>query len=130
LRIRIASIYFEPYTANYLNVEPDLAARNQATLDRLAEVLEKYPHHTIQVEGHAVQIYWYNGKRARTEHEEVLVPLSTARADAIVQALVERGVEAERMTVVGQGGALPIVPHNDLENRWKNRRVEFILERR
>ncbi|MFW6247799.1 MAG: FlgD immunoglobulin-like domain containing protein [bacterium] len=130
LRIRIASIYFEPYTANYLNVEPDVAARNQATLDRLAEVLEKYPHHTIQVEGHAVQIYWYNGKRARTEHEEVLVPLSTARADAIVQALVERGVEAERMTVVGQGGALPVVPHNDLENRWKNRRVEFILERR
>jgi flagellar motor protein MotB len=30
---------------------------------------------------------------------------------------------------VGVGGKDPLVPHSDLENRWKNRRVEFILEK-
>jgi hypothetical protein len=28
---------------------------------------------------------------------------------------------------VGVGGARPIVPFSDLVNRWKDRRVEFIL---
>jgi outer membrane protein OmpA-like peptidoglycan-associated protein len=31
------------------------------------------------------------------------------------------------MSTVGLGGTQPVVPHGDLENRWKNRRVEFIL---
>ncbi len=52
-----------------------------------------------------------------------------ARADAIRDALVERGIEARRMTTVGIGGSQPVVPHGDLDNRWKNRRVEFILVR-
>lgn len=30
-------------------------------------------------------------------------------------------------TTIGYGGNRPIVPHSDLDNRWKNRRVEFIL---
>jgi flagellar motor protein MotB len=34
------------------------------------------------------------------------------------------------MNVAGYGGTRPVVPHGDLQNRWKNRRVEFILERR
>jgi chemotaxis protein MotB len=32
------------------------------------------------------------------------------------------------MTTVGHGGSRPVVPHWDLEERWKNRRVEFVLE--
>ena len=27
----------------------------------------------------------------------------------------------------GLGGTEPVVPFSDLKNRWKNRRVEFIL---
>lgn len=129
-RIRISSIYFVPYTADYTNLEPEQARRNLETLDRLAVVLQKYPHHTIRVEGHAVQVLWENPQRAATEQSEVLLPLSLARAEAIREALVRRGIAAGRMTTAGYGGALPVVPHSDLENRWKNRRVEFILERR
>ncbi len=129
-RIRISSIYFVPYTADYVNLEPEQARRNLETLDRLAVVLQKYPQHTIRVEGHAVQVLWENPQRAATEQNEVLLPLSLARAQAIREALIRRGVAGGRMTTAGYGGALPVVPHGDLENRWKNRRVEFILERR
>lgn len=129
LRIQIASIYFVPFTADYLNVEPEIAARNLETIDRLAQILKKFPQHSIRVEGHAVSVLWYDAERARVEQDEVLIPLSRARAAAIRQALIDRGVQATRMTVVGYGGSQPIVPHSDLQNRWKSRRVEFILER-
>ena len=131
LRIRISSIYFVPFTADYINLEDrEQAQRNLETLDRLAVVLKKYPQHSIRVEGHAVRIYWNNAVRGDVEEREVLVPLSNARAEAIRRALVQRGVAALRMTTFGYGGSQPVVPHGDELNRWKNRRVEFILERR
>jgi outer membrane protein OmpA-like peptidoglycan-associated protein len=44
-------------------------------------------------------------------------------------ALVERGIEKNRLEAKGLGGREPLVPHTDEANRWKNRRVEFILMR-
>ena len=45
-------------------------------------------------------------------------------------ALVQRGLESWRISTVGLGGSIPVVPFGDLENRWKNRRVEFVLTSR
>ncbi len=64
------------------------------------------------------------------EHEEVLLPLSEERAEVIMEALIDRGVDEDRLSAVGRGGSEPLVPHDDTENRWKNRRVEFELEPR
>ena len=78
------------------------------------------------MEGHAVHIY-HEGERMEREQEEVLLPLSEERAQAVVDALVERGVAEGRLSAAGRGGSEPLVPHEDRENRWKNRRVEFEL---
>jgi outer membrane protein OmpA-like peptidoglycan-associated protein len=132
LKIIISSIYFKPYTADYTDktaIEPDRVARNLKTLDRLAEILKKYQDYRIRIEGHAVAVYWDQPARVRTEQEEVLLPLSIRRAEAIQEALVKRGIKAQRMSTGGYGGAVPVVPHGDLDNRWKNRRVEFLLVR-
>lgn len=129
IKIRIAAITFLPYSANYIDVPPAQRTKNLQTLDRLAEILQKFPGYSIDVEGHAVQIYWNDPVRGRTEQEQVLMPLSRARADAILQALVARGIAAQRLTSSGVGALQPLVPNSDLENRWMNRRVEFILER-
>src|SRR5690606_65268 len=128
-KIRISSITFLPYSANFTDVDPAERAQNQRTLNRLVEILARFPGYRIDIEGHAVQVYWYDQPRGRTEQQQVLVPLSVARAEAIRQALVARGVAASRLTASGAGGSAPVVPHSDLQNRWKNRRVEFTLIR-
>jgi hypothetical protein len=127
LKIVISSIHFKPYTADYISIPKERAEKNLQTLDRVAEILKKFGAYRIRLEGHAVQEYWFNARRVKREEEEELLPLSQKRADAIRDALVERGIEASRMTTYGYGGSQPIVPHSDRDNHWKNRRVEFIL---
>lgn len=129
LRINIPSIVFAPNTADLFDVTGDMLTRNLDTLRRLAEILNKYPDYKIAIEGHAVQIYWNDSVRGPVEQREVLIPLSRNRASEVRQALTILGVDWNRMTPRGIGGARPVVPHGDTENRWKNRRVEFILER-
>ena len=130
LRIRISSINFAPNTADYQRLgDPEKTRRNLQTLDRLAEILRRYGTYSILLEGHAVSLYWADAERARREQENVLLPLSAARAEAVRAALIERGIDGSRMTTIGLGGAEPIVPHGDERNRWKNRRVEFWLMR-
>lgn len=125
LRVQIPSITFAPNSPELI-IDPSdpQGAKNDAILERLVEVFTKYSTYNIQVEGHAVNI-------TGTEREEVteLQPLSQARAEAVRTALVERGLAARRISTAGRGGTEPVVPHDDLDGRWKNRRVEFILIR-
>jgi outer membrane protein OmpA-like peptidoglycan-associated protein len=127
LRFRITGIHFPPFEADFADLnDPDMVEENRETLDEIAELLKDYPDQDVVVEGHAVHIY-YEGPRKETEQDEVLLPLSEARAEAIIDALTDRGVDEDRLTAAGRGGSEPLVPHDDLENRWKNRRVEFEL---
>jgi flagellar hook assembly protein FlgD/outer membrane protein OmpA-like peptidoglycan-associated protein len=126
LRIQISSIYFAPFSAEF---EPGKEEDNWRTLRRLAEILQRFEQYQIAIEGHAVRIYWFDEQRGRAEEQDVLKPLSLARSETVKKALAGLGVAEGRMTTVGLGGERPVVPHSDLDNRWKNRRVEFILRR-
>jgi len=127
LKIMVPSITFAPDTADYTNVESAAYEKNMWTLKRLAEIFKKYNTYQILIEGHGVLVYWADQERAKIEQVEELIPLSKMRAEAVKGALVDNGIEASRISTVGIGGARQVVPHGDLENRWKNRRVEFIL---
>ncbi|HVP17619.1 MAG TPA: OmpA family protein, partial [Spirochaetia bacterium] len=129
LKIRIPSITFQANTADFTHVEPDKVARNIATIARLAEIFRKYSQYKITIQGHANLVNFDNPAAAKREQEQELIPLSKARAEAIKGALVAQGIAASRISTVGIGGAEPVVPFSDLDNRWKNRRVEFILVR-
>ena len=125
LKVQISNINFAP-NSPALELDPDTeeGRKNLAVLDRLVEVFDKYRSYSIRVEGHAVNI-----SGTEREQREELLPLSTSRAETVRQALIDRGMDPDRISIVGRGGSDPIVPHTDLENRWKNRRVEFILIR-
>lgn len=127
LRIRVASIIFAPNSASLNTADPQVQAKNKKILDRLAEILKKYDRYKIRIEGFAVSVYWYDPAKAKVEQKDVLIPLSRARAQTVKDALVKRGIAAKRMTVKGLGDLHPVVPNSDLKDRWKNRRVEFIL---
>ena len=126
-QIRVSSIVFKPYTADYKDVPADRAARNLNTLDLLAKKLSKFPDYKIRLEGHAVMINWDNKAKGEIEQREILIPLSKERAAAIKAALADRGVTADRLVTDGVGAKDPIVPDSNLANRWKNRRVEFYI---
>jgi flagellar hook assembly protein FlgD len=129
-RIRVPSIVFKPFTADYKDLVSDIAEKNIATLDLLAEKLRKFPEYHIRLEGHAVMINWNDREKGEAEQRAVLIPLSRSRADAIKAALVERRIPEDAIVTAGLGALDPIVPDSDLANRWKNRRVEFYLEKR
>lgn len=126
-RINVWGIVFKPYTADYKDVPADRAKRNLQTLDLLAQAFNKFPDYKIQLAGHAVMINWAYPDLGAAEQKEILIPLSEKRAQAIADALVARGVARDRLLTTGYGALNPVVPDSDLANRWKNRRVEFLL---
>ncbi len=76
------------------------------------------PASTIVVEGHTDSL---GGDQYNLE-------LSQARADAVVQWWVDRGVDPERLTAVGRGEAEPIDSNETREGRERNRRIEVTIE--
>lgn len=130
LKIRVAAITFPPDSADLSLVTGEAAARNARAILRLGDIFTANLAHTILIEGHANHVFYADPEAAAREQQEVLLPLSAARAAAVQRELVALGVGADRITTVGVGGASPVVPFSDQQNRWKNRRVEFILTSR
>ncbi|WP_460056195.1 FlgD immunoglobulin-like domain containing protein [Spirochaeta dissipatitropha] len=125
LKVQIPSITFSPNSPELIiDPETEIGQKNLAIIERLTEIFTRYNTYSIQVEGHAVNL----SGTAREEREE-LQPLSFQRAESVKAALVRSGLSAGRITAVGRGGMEPIVPHTDADERWQNRRVEFILIR-
>jgi gliding motility-associated-like protein len=124
-KVQISNIVFEPNSPRIvLGGVSDVGVRNQQILERLVQVFDKYPQYRIIIEGHANNV-------SGTEREEVeeLLPLSEGRAQAVKDQMVALGMDPDRIDIIGRGGRFPLVPFSDEENRWKNRRVEFILVR-
>lgn len=130
LRIRVAAITFPPDSADLSLVSGEAAERNARTILRLGEIFNANLGYTILIEGHANSVFYGDAEAAAQEQREVLLPLSAVRAEAVKRELVALGVNADRITTEGVGGASPVVPFEDQQNRWKNRRVEFILTSR
>ncbi len=127
LKIRVTAITFPPDSADLALVTGEAANRNARTILRLGEIFNERVGYAILIEGHANSVIYGDAAAGEREQQEVLLPLSAARAEAVKRELVALGVAAERITTVGVGGADPVVPFSDQQNRWKNRRVEFIL---
>lgn len=124
LKIQIPSITFPGNKAILLDDNSDASKKNKQVIERLAVILNRFAKHKIRIEGHAVNL-----SGTAKEEETDLKPLSLERAKAVRDALGKGGVDISRITVAGMGGTEPVVPHSDTSNRWKNRRVEFILVR-
>lgn len=87
-------------------------------LDDVAKVLRENPDLSrLRLEGHA------------DPAEQKPLLLSRQRAEWVQQALIDRGIAAERLEAAGYGVERPRVPVTD-PHRELNRRVEFtIIER-
>ena len=128
-KIKTADIIFEPYMLDFTKIGPKIIKSNKYSLSLLKRLLSRYKQYKIQIEGHAVmpQSKLANKKTFDKENKKVLIPLSKGRAEAVKKALIEFGIDGDRIVTKGLGAEYPLVPHDDLKNRWMNRRVEFYL---
>lgn len=124
-RMQVPSITFPPNSSELVleGSEPG-AIKNREVLNRVSEILKRYPAYNIVVEGHAVNV-----TGTEREEREELLPLSTARAEAVRSALIGLGVPRGMVSAEGRGGTIPVVEHTNTTMRWKNRRVDFVLQR-
>ncbi|MBN2050050.1 MAG: OmpA family protein [Spirochaetales bacterium] len=129
LKIQIANITFAPNSPELDVRDQTIVDKNIYVIERISQILKKYASYRITIEGHAVNLSWADPVKSEREEREELLELSKLRAQTVKDRLVALGVEEGRISVIGMGGTKPIVPHGDLDNRWKNRRVEFILEK-
>lgn len=139
VKIQVPSITFRSDAADFKTTEelmqnPDYDGKtrgldqktlenNVKVLGRISEILKKFRDYNVQIEGNANNL---SGTQA--EEDEVKL-LSEQRAQYVRDWLIKDGVSAANLKAVGNGSKNPATNSTALEDRWKNRRVEFILKK-
>lgn len=86
-------------------------------IDELATDLNMCPEASVHVEGHT----------DADGAEDLNLALSVARAEMVVEALIERGVDLERLYAEGYGESQPIADNDTREGKAANRRIAFSI---
>lgn len=96
-----------------------LTSGSYAELDRLLNIMKENAEMKIEISGHT----------DKTGSEPINFKLSEDRAKAVVEYLVQKGIDKTRMEYKGFGSLQPVTENTTPQGRAKNRRVEFkILE--
>ena len=93
-----------------------LKPESMEEIRKVAEYMKKNPSARFEVQGHT----------DNQGSDKVNDPLSQQRAEAVVKALEEQGVDPFNLRPVGKGSHEPVADNKTEEGRAKNRRVEFI----
>ncbi|MEM9302913.1 MAG: OmpA family protein [Pseudomonadota bacterium] len=97
--------------------QAELREESLANLQRLVGFIEGYPDRRVSIEGHTDS----------TGSEAFNLTLSQQRAEAVRDALVDRGIPTRRLEAVGLGEEFPIAGNDTEVGRRQNRRVEIII---
>lgn len=100
-----------------------LTPEGEQVMGEVSRVLSKAPG-PIRVEGHTCDLPVGPASEFRDNWD-----LSTGRALSVLHELTRRGIPPERLAAVGYGEFHPVAPNDTEENRRKNRRVEFVVEK-
>jgi OmpA-OmpF porin, OOP family len=102
-------IYFD---TNKSNIKP----KSRPVLNNVYEYLNRNKEVKLEIQGHADS----------TGPEAYNQKLSGARAMAVRNYLIKKGVAADRLTAKGYGESRPTADNSTVEGRAKNRRIEFM----
>jgi outer membrane protein OmpA-like peptidoglycan-associated protein len=87
------------------------------TIERLSTFLNQNAETRIRIEGHTDSV----GSEAYNED------LSRRRAQAVADALTDRGIARDRIDVAARGEGFPVVGNETAAGRQQNRRVEIVF---
>ena len=106
---------FDLYGLHFDSDKATIQPESKSLLDDIAATLKNYPDWHLRIVGHT----------DATGDPEHNVHLSLDRALAIEAALVDRGVDPQRLVTAGLGESRPITSNKTPEGRALNRRVEL-----
>ena len=88
-------------------------------IDQIAAFLNENPERRVQVEG-------FTDSQGANEYN---LELSQSRADAVAMAIIQRGIDAQRVRALGYGEDFPKASNDSAGSRQLNRRVEIIVSK-
>ncbi len=101
----------------------ELKDEGRIIFNNLAQLFRENPEYRIAIKGHTDDL------TIDTERFPSNWELSAIRATTVLRYFIQQGIDPERMSATGYADFLPLVPNDSPENRAKNRRVEFVLEK-
>lgn len=103
----------------------ELSAEGQKVLATLRDIFLRKREQTINIRGFTDDTQPAASGRFKDNWE-----VSSMRAVNVLRFFLGAGIEPVRLTATGLGELDPLFPNTSEENRARNRRVEFVLERR
>ncbi len=107
--------------ALYINFESgksDIKPESQGIIDQIVQLLKDNPTLKISIEGHTDNV----GTVASNQ------TLSEKRAQAVMNALIAKGIDKSRLSFKGFGSSKPISDNGTDDGKAKNRRVEIVKQ--
>jgi len=108
----LQGVYFETGSAN-------LTENSEAILDEAAAELKRYPNLAIEVQA-------YTDSRGS---DALNLKISEDRAQSVRTYLINKGVNADKLSAKGYGEANPVATNDTAEGRAQNRRVELSVKK-
>jgi OOP family OmpA-OmpF porin len=107
------------FIALYINFDTgksDIKPESKGIIEQIAALLQAHPELKVSIEGHTDNVGTPQSNKT----------LSLQRAKSVMNAVVQKGIAATRLTAVGWGQEKPIADNRSEEGRAKNRRVEIV----
>lgn len=92
---------------------------SEGVLLNIVGILKEYPNANFNIEGHTDSV----------GSEKSNMTLSDARANAVMNFLITKGIASNRLNAKGYGESMPLVSNDTKEGRSNNRRVEINLNK-
>lgn len=110
-----SEIFLQPVSFRQSSAE--IRPGSYATLDRITDFAHDCQDITIAITGHS----------DASGDESWNRQLSRARAQAVADHIVQRGIDPQRLLVTGLGSSEPVADNSTAHGRELNRRIEFEL---
>lgn len=105
--------------------QTELTLQGRQLVLTLKNFFIKHRDQTIKIIGYSDNVRPSSRSRFKDNWE-----ISALRAVSVLRELLKMGIESTRLTATGLAYLNPLFPNTSAEYRAKNRRVEFVLEKR